>query len=399
MYDAFGNLDAKARQAKNDASEEAQDAYKTAKKRAAWAVVSQLMQLAVFAGMTAAWNLFRGKTANYADDDGEVTTGSALRRIGRDMIGSAASSVPFGSDVWELASSMFLGETYYGFDDVTSSAIDDLANAFKKAGKSLSSIWEDASSGEAVDWNEQRLQWDSVLKAASKITGKPYENIENLFNATFHRAAVAADGKHWGTYAYLRLTTSPNSGSASYYDNLYDAYRNDKDAYEGICRSMIESGDFTEDKIKNAMESRMKKSEGVESVKDLGERYLAPEAQTVYDETLSKMQRSSVWRGASAEQREKAEGLLYDLSAGNNSGAKMQEKINGGAGYGLDSSEYILYRLALSMTDEPTESGKYGTYTNAEVEAAIRMVPNLTDAERDYLWTAQGKNAKSAPKW
>ena len=53
--------------------------------------------------------------------------------------------------------------------------------------------------------------------------------------------------------------------------------------------------------------------------------------------------------------------------------------------------------LALSMADKPTESGKMGSYTNDEVAEAIRMVPGLTDEERSYLWTAQGKNEKSNP--
>lgn len=397
LYDALGNFEAKKKAARIDGSAEAQSAYKDAKKRAGWAITSQLAQLAVFAGMTAAWNLFRGKTDNYDDDDEKVTAESVLKRIMHDMLGGAASMVPFGSDVWEFASSIFGNEKYYGFDEVTSSSINDLLKAFSKAGASLGKTWESVSKGEPVNWNAQRLQWDSVVKAVSKTAGVPFENVENLFNAIYRMSAIAAAGKYKGTYAYLRLTKDP-SDTGAYYDNLYGAYKNDKTAYEEIYADMTANG-FDAGKIKTAMEKRMKKSEGVESVKDLGERYLAPEAQTVYDETLGRMQRSSVWRGASAEQREKAEGLLYDLLAGSSAGDKLREKINGGAGYGLDSAEYILYRLALSMTDEPTESGKYGTYTNAEVEAAIRMVPNLTNVERDYLWTAQGKNAKSAPKW
>lgn len=239
----------------------------------------------------------------------------------------------------------------------------------------------------------------TLFAEASRLFGSPAANIKRDVLAALNSYAVETDNyiMEYEMDKVLYRVDEPNNRSL-FVDTLYRAYGNDQEQYKILYRKMVEDG-FPEDKIRNAMENRMKKSEGVESVKDLGERYLAPEAQTVYDETLSRMQRSSVWRGASVEQREKAEGLLYDLSAGGSAGDKLREKINGGAGYGLDSAEYILYRLALSMTDEPTESGKYGTYTNAEVEAAIRMVPNLTDAERDYLWTAQGKNAKSAPKW
>lgn len=57
----------------------------------------------------------------------------------------------------------------------------------------------------------------------------------------------------------------------------------------------------------------------------------------------------------------------------------------------------MLYLLALSMADEPTESGKLGTYTNDEVEDAINMLTGLSDEEKSYLWTAQGKSEKSNP--
>jgi hypothetical protein len=48
------------------------------------------------------------------------------------------------------------------------------------------------------------------------------------------------------------------------------------------------------------------------------------------------------------------------------------------------------------MADKPTDSGKYGTYTNDEVEAAIKML-GLSRKESSWLWEAQGKNAKSNP--
>ena len=48
------------------------------------------------------------------------------------------------------------------------------------------------------------------------------------------------------------------------------------------------------------------------------------------------------------------------------------------------------------MCDEPSESGKYGSYTNDEVEAAIEML-GLDDEASGYLWLAQGKSEKSNP--
>lgn len=400
LYDAFGNLDAK-RTAWLNADEkgkaEAKAAFQDAKKKAGWAVSSQIVQLAVFAGMTFAWNMFRGKRDKYEDEDGKMDVLSALGGIGKDMLGGAASIVPFGSDVWELASSVFLGEAYYGFDAVTASALDDMGNAFIKGGKALADIWKSVSAGEKVNWNESRLKLDSTMDALTKVAGVPFENVTNLFNAVFRDAAIAAAGKYEGTYAYLRLTASPASKSGDYYDNLYGAYTADRDAYERIYASMIESGDFTAEKIKGAMETRMKKAQGVDSVKDLENRYLSPTQQKRYDGVFDEISDSRLWKKADQAARDAAADALYALATENSAGQKMQEKIDGGAAVGLDETEYILYMLARSMVDEPTESGKMGTYTNDEVRAAIEMLNGLTDAERSYLWTAQGKSDKSNP--
>ena len=390
LYDALGNLDAKRRAAINGGD---MDAYRDAQKQARRAVSSQVVQLAVFAGMTAAWNLFRGKTDKYDDDDENVTAASVLRRIGHDMLGSAASMIPFGSDVWEMLNGWLGKDTYYGFDEITSSSINDLVNAVSKAGKSLSSMFESAANGEEIDFDTQRKTWDSVLKAASKVAGVPYENVENLFNAVYRKAAIAAGGRYKGQYAYLKLTAGKSS---DYYNNLYDAYKNDKAAYEEIYADMLKDG-YTVDKIKSAMETRMKTDAGVTSVNDLDDRFLSPEQQTKYDSELAAIEGTSVWRVANDRAKENTLERLYELAAGTSDGRKLQEKIDGGASVGLSDTEYLLYTAALDTVDKPTDSGKYGTFTQDEIAAAIRAVPGLTSKERRYLWKAAGKSEESCP--
>lgn len=400
LYDALGNLDAKKRAYTNTRSAEAKAEYQAAKQRAAWAVSSQLMQLAVFSGMTLAWNAFRGKWKKYEDDDGEVTLTSILAGVGKDMLSGAASMVPFGSDAYELFSSLILKETYYGFDDVTASALDDLFNAFIKSGKTLGDVWESVSQGEKVKWNELRLKADSIADAVTKVVGLPYENVVNLFNAFFRWGALGVRGKYLGEYTYLRMTASPAGSSGDYYDLLYDAFKAGDDSYETLYREMVESGDFAENKIKSAMETRMKKEEGVNSIADLSERYLAPDQQAIYDAAADQLERSALWRAATSDQRDAAEEKLYHLvsdTSDNSAGVKMREKIDAGAAVGITETEYILYQLALSMADKPSESGKLGSYTNDEVEEAINMLSGLSDEERSWLWLAQGKSEKSNP--
>ena len=133
------------------------------------------------------------------------------------------------------------------------------------------------------------------------------------------------------------------------------------------------------------VEDRMKADAGVSSVKDLNQRFLLPGEQAAYDAQVKQLEQSDVWRKATAEQRAKVESMVYEMAAGSKTGAAIEDKINGGEQYGLDSTEYLLYRLALEVVYEPTASGKYGSYTKTEAEKAAGMVPGLSDAAIEYL--------------
>lgn len=389
LYDAAGELRAAV---KSGDTVRVKDARRTFGR----AVSSQVAQLAVFAGMTMAWTLFRGKRDKYADEDGELAWDSVLKALGKDMAGGAMASVPFGSDVWELASSHLFGDAYYGMDAVTVTAISDTITSITDLTGAVGELLDSARTGTDFNWNSARLRLDSDLDDISKALGVPYENVANLFNATYRQVCVAANGKTLGEYQAMKLTVDPEKHSGDYYDLLYRAMQTDQAAYETIYRELSD-GIFSEEKIRNAMEARMKAVQGVEHAEDLERRYLSPGETAAYEGALTEMVDSAIWQQADAQQRKRLEESLYNLTVENATGAAMQEKLAGGSAYGIGQEEYLLYRLALSMTDQPSESGKLGTYTNEEVEEAIRMLEGLSDEARSWLWTAQGKNEKSDP--
>lgn len=393
LYDAMGNLDAKKTAYINTGTAEAKSAFEDAKKSAVWAITSQIMQLAVFAGMTFAWNMFRGKRDKYEDEDEEMTLMSALAGISKDMIGGAFSNVPFGSDVWELLSSKVFGDQYYGMDAVTVAALTDAV----KAVSDMTSLVFDtakamASDEPGTDWNEVRLKADGYIDDMSKLLGIPYENVANLFNAVFMHTAKAIKGKYLGEYATLKLTSNKES---DYFDLLYKSMTNDRDAYEFIYADMVANG-IDPKKISTNMENRMKKEQGVTKVEDLNERYLSPSQEKTADRIREDAAGSSVWKKANATQRKEFEDNLWNLASESEYGQKMQKVIDGGAYYGINESDYLLYKLALDMCDKPNKSGKLGTYTNEEVENAIEML-KLGDAASSYLWIAQGNSEKNNP--
>lgn len=298
---------------------------------------------------------------------------------------------------WEYLSSKMFGDTYYGMDVTTVSAITDTIQSLDGLTDLVGGIFQSATSGQEVNWNSVRLKLDGYLDDLSKAAGVPYENVANLFNAVYRQACIATMGKFMGEYAALKMTTDPEKYRTDYYDLLYKALQGDRKAYEAIYGDMVGTGTFEEEKVRSAMEKRMKDDQGVASAEELTQRYLSPEQEKVYDGVMKKVTGSSVWRSATPEQREKAEDILYDIAVGNKAGEKLRETIDDGSAYGIDDADYLLFRLALSVVDQPTQSGKMGSYTNEEVEEAIGMLAGLSDDAKSFLWTSQGKSEKSNP--
>lgn len=237
----------------------------------------------------------------------------------------------------------------------------------------------------------------NLLAEASRLLGIPVANLKRDIQAGITTAAIETDSylmQYRIDKAMLNMGYSGNT--SNFMDILYNASINDREAYEIIYADMVASG-IPEDKISNAMETRMKRDQGVESVADLEARYLTPKQEQSYNSLRQRVTGTTVWSAASAEQREALEEDLYDLTVANSSGLKLQEKIDGGAAYGIDEADYLLYRLALHVVDQPSESGKLGSYTGDEVEAAIDMLTGLDDEARAYLWEAAGKSEKSNP--
>lgn len=143
----------------------------------------------------------------------------------------------------------------------------------------------------------------------------------------------------------------------------------------------------------------------------LAEKYFTLSQQSQYDSAMKTVEESAIWERADEKAQETAENYLTELIAGNydgqaarekidsldekeSTGEKSKAKLEAGAQYGLDEVDYILLQLALAECD--IEVG--GSYTNAETEEAIEMLPGLSDEARSYLWTdVMKKNEKKDP--
>lgn len=233
----------------------------------------------------------------------------------------------------------------------------------------------------------------NMLAEVARLFGLPVANIKRDVQAVATTAAIETDNylmQYRMDKALLNIGYQGNR--SSFMDILYAASVNDPEAYEIIYEDMVASG-ITEDQIRTAMESRMKEDQGVESVDELSRRYLTPNQERTYDRLYDQVSSSPVWRAASPEQREAVEEDIYDLTTGTDAGVKLQEKIDGGAAYGITEADYLLYLAAREIADGENEdrSKRNGSIDQAEAQAAIDMLTGLSDEGRAYLWQSTNK--------
>ncbi len=116
----------------------------------------------------------------------------------------------------------------------------------------------------------------NLVAEMARLLGIPVANLKRDIQAGVTTAAIETDNylmQYRTDKALLNMGYSGNTGN--YMDILNNASINDPEAYEIIYADMVASG-IDENKIRENMERRMKKDQGVESVADLEARYLTP---------------------------------------------------------------------------------------------------------------------------
>lgn len=372
LFDAFGNFAAKRNQYKADKSSESKKALKEANKDMQNAVTSQIAQLAVFAAMTSLWALFRRKDDKYRDEEGKLTIFSYMKKLGEDMVSNLFADVPLGADLYSMASSTLTGDTYYGFTSVTDSAITDVMDSFKNGAVAIGDWLEYGRSDDPEKKPSSDLykETENVISSASRAMGIPASNLRNLVNGIYGWAAISADGEYIGTYEAQKMTFAREKDMKA---NLFRAYQNDKQAYEKLRKMMIEDG-FSEEKLDDYIKAQRKEHHSEEEQKSI-------------DKSMSTLEASSIWQDASDDDKKRYENITEKLALGiDDSTTGSITKLAGTDG--LTEEQVILYKLALKKVDKPSESGKLGSYTNAEKEEALKLLAkefNLTQKQKNTL--------------
>ena len=321
------------------------------------------------------WNAFFGVTGE-EESAWDKATGAVLSgNLGSGM--NPVGYVPFAKDILSILQG-------YNVTRADADVMGDIIDA-------MQGFW-DSVAGDGKK-TIAKATFD-LLKQGGKVWGVSAFNLERDIMGIVRTIAQETGNLQLQYKLEKAIYKIGNEKNTSHFvDILYKAYTEDKAAYDRIYSDLIAAG-IDADKIHDRMEKLMKVEQGVTKVDDLEQRYLNPKFQSEYDSKLGTIKKNKLWSKASDAQRDKLEDNLYELIIGSKDGEKLQEKIDGGKSVGLDDTEYLLYKLALDMYDQPTENGKYGSYTQDEAEAAIAAIAGLTDKERAYLWQSTNKGWK-----
>jgi len=118
------------------------------------------------------------------------------------------------------------------------------------------------------------------------------------------------------------------------------------------------------------------------------------------DPLINYVQTLPEWGGFNEKQQANLKSVASDISNKTTKGQTYIELIDGGKSAGMTEKVFLQYIAARSKSDKPTEAGNYGSYTNAEIEEAIRSIVGISKETRTYLWVnVAGKNSKKVPRW
>lgn len=238
----------------------------------------------------------------------------------------------------------------------------------------------------------------NLLASGANFFGIPAENIKRDMMSAVRTLAVEADNLELQYEIDKAIYNMGNKGNRSRFTyTLYRAIKaGDKELEEKIIRELKEKGGMEDKDISSAVEKQMKKDQGVKEVKELDERYVAPDDREVYERAIEQLTGSALGKRATEQQMKdaKADAYKFATRAG---GEKDKERWDRWEAAGMDAGMYALYQLAEEMADKPNENGNLGTITNEEREAAIRSMAGLTDRERSVLWKLAGGKEKSDP--
>lgn len=390
LMEAFGDLKAKQIAYKVNDTADNKAALNVARKRAAWAVSSQVMSGMIFALMQFAWDLARKKDEKYRTEDGELEFESAAKKIAINMGSNAFGMVPFGSVIFEAVETAtdkiaktidpdaepIFDAVFYGIDagSATDSINDSLKGIVNVLARSVSMTTDIFKSiNAAKEGEEYSIDWWNYARETAKdamevlqFAGIPADNAVNSMTALSKWILGGTMGTAAGNY-YTELVVNgvTSSNKKKLLNSLLAIREKDPEQYEELYNIMIENEAFGTSKTESQkyIDDYIKNWEKVRT-----ENGYTFADQAIYDQIREDVLASPEYAKMSESDKEAMYGVMDEYiwreSQAWNRGREGVEK-------GVFSDvEYLLFQMALKKTNTETP-----THINQkEVMAAIDLM-------------------------
>lgn len=270
IYDSYGEMVAMRDAAKS--GKVSQEKAKASTKKFVTAVATQIASLSVFATMSLVARAALHKMKRYRDDDDELTVESVLKRMGLDMMSSAAGiAMPFGgTEMFEFIDSVF-GQDMKWNDSFSVPAVQMVNDFVESLGNAGVAIWK-WSTGEGDAKKVLVALKDFGYEASGVVAGIPAQNVENILVGAIDNIRDIVNGKvpsfnndveRTNGTNYRRMLNAVIDGDAAKYDEVYnevyakltgESNKTEKDARADIqtgfaeaVKKMFIDGDITEE--------------------------------------------------------------------------------------------------------------------------------------------------------
>lgn len=174
-----------------------------------------------------------GDEESFGDFVKAITSGNLFDQF------NIVSMIPYANNVWSAAQG-FTGS------DLDDAALEDLMTAIRGLIKSNSG--ESKKSDVAT-----KLEF---VGAIATLFGLPVNNLKREV-VSFTQTFVNEFGNSLVKYRYAKLMMNPSENKKAFLAMMYDAYKNDKDAYEVIRKDLLREG-FTEEDLDGGIKSGIK---------------------------------------------------------------------------------------------------------------------------------------------
>ena len=221
VFEATGNLRAKAKAYSDNKTVANKKALKQAKKQFARAISAKLVSGLTFSMLTMVTAFLMNRREKYADENGEITLFSAGGEIINDLFANLAGCFIFGSEIYDFIYSGITGDTYYGVGLSSLQPVMDLADHLQKA----------------MQGNGDTLKiWKDVIFDVSTLSGLPVENMYKVFEAGYGHIQNAINGTMLSP-DYAKMANSQKAIA------MYNALiKGDREKYAKIYNTFIAQG-------------------------------------------------------------------------------------------------------------------------------------------------------------